>query len=1024
MISMTRDPGNPVDRIDLDALADASGDRVRKRPVPLLVIGLGGAGIRALKTVKRVFAQRFVSPQSGSFPGRTAYLGIDSDCTAQDGLSSGEFVSIVSPDIAHYIDPAHHNELLTPDEQTWIHKDMHVHINGLGAGGQRQAGRLMLSRSYPAVTHAITSALTGILYPGMDDSATPEPLEVVIVTGVCGGTGAGIFLDIPQIIRHCLKTDPLLKSAGNGYRITGYMVMPDALLPVMRDTSMRRRMMAVGFAALKELDFWMGVGEHHTPYAIRYKDGPSISWDNPPYDRCMLIGGSSLPDTGNASEAANEVIAKHLLHLVADETPVALNCRALLPNYRSCEMNLSNELSMMDRPLPVGYRYCTVGACTLRLPRHKMLQYEGSLLLGTFMPPRDEHGGLVPSTRLLRECKSKVHAAYIVGDARDLYADFCQAVQLPDFCDPGIRDTARLNAMRQWPRRPHDQSDYGSNPWLSSVVNPQAGDAADAYLEQAWARFTDFAREIITDPQQGPFSLLQYLEAEGNSLRSALGDCAADWDKHVNESADGRSSLYHACAESWAGFEKPPFLNGRRAVETYLTHLSHFYDGLRKHAFTVAWARAAHRLLQRMDAFIADALKPLCHDLDVLQQRLDDPQLTAPDSADLVPFGLLVPVIDHAFREANAEGQITRDFLAHLLDCAAGSAGPDGVLTEMCHAFSRGSLDVGDRSLDALLQQMAGSDAHALERSMDSLAPRILRETQPQLLMDPGAPHVTCRCAFVPDDSPEVFSHLIAALGGNLRLLQSDLRDQVDVLTLMAGLPLHGYHLMGEMEAAYDAAMHDPYLPAGLHLVWDGQPDSDYTRNWCRLPSPCPFYLLGSKPSDARLNEWRAVQTLTARAVACGQIVLDTGSYMPAFTVRVCWADAKRTEALPGDSILQRVRAIAGLEVNPATGDPLLPEERQAMYRACLDEADTVRFSPGRSPLCMAADQRLTREPTNPYEPWLAGNAAMKAAAAENYRRLCQALAAAVIASNPRLQLIIARQAEGFEALHRAIAQP
>ena len=446
-------------------------------------------------------------------------------------------------------------------------------------------------------------------------------------------------------------------------------------------------------------------------------------------------------------------------------------------------------------------------------------------------------------------------------------------------------------------------------------MNPQADHAANAYLEQAWERFTEFARDTITNPGQGPFSLLQYLEAEDNGLRSALCECVAAWDNRVNQCADTRRSLYQACTDSWAGFEKPPFLGGGKAVETYLTHLGHFYDGLLEHAFTVACARAAHQLLQRIDAFIATALKPLCHDLDGLQQRMDNQQLTAPDDADLVAFRLLVPAIDHAFQEANTDGQITRDFLAKLSDrttttrgsagsagpgviFACGDNGPDGILPEMCQAFSRSTLDVNSQFLDDLLQQPAGPDAGDLHRIMDSLAPRILLEARPQLHMDPSAPHVARSCVFIPGDSLEVFSRLNTSMGMNDRLLPSVLRDQIDVLTLLDGLPMHCYRLMGEMEAAYDAALQDPHLQAGLHLVWDGQPDSDYTRNWCMLPSPCLFYLLGGEPSDTRLNAWKAVQALTTRAVACGQIVLEDAPYMPSFTVRVSWADATRTEAL------------------------------------------------------------------------------------------------------------------------------
>lgn len=119
--------------MDLEALTDASMDRVRKLPVPLLVIGLGGTGVHALKTIRRVFAQRFVPPQSGSTPIRTAYLGFDSDFSAQGELGRDECVNITCADFARILHPGHRGELLTHNEQAWVHKDLLVHGDFPGA---------------------------------------------------------------------------------------------------------------------------------------------------------------------------------------------------------------------------------------------------------------------------------------------------------------------------------------------------------------------------------------------------------------------------------------------------------------------------------------------------------------------------------------------------------------------------------------------------------------------------------------------------------------------------------------------------------------------------------------------------------------------------------------------------------------------------------------------------------------------------------------------------------------------------
>ncbi|MGN1019295.1 MAG: tubulin-like doman-containing protein [Aristaeellaceae bacterium] len=1045
-MTMVNAPSTLMNTINQDALLDVSIERVKKLPTPLLVIGLGGTGVNAVKTIKRVFAERYVLPKApdGQYipvPSHTAYLGIDTDAGAQGDLSTHEFVNITYSDIALILNPTQRNALLTPDEHAWIHRSLNAAGTGLGAGGNRQAARLMLSRNYQLVANAITAALSGILARDMGDGDKLERLEVVIVTGVCGGTGAGIFLDIPQIIRHCMKTDPGLASHRNNFQITGYIVMPDVSQRDVDDPIQRKRLKANGFASLKELDFWMGVGDHHTPYTAKYYGGTSISWSMPPYSKCILIsGGNAKAVYSDASEVVREIIAENLLHYLADELPSENSKGVKQFTYISQEDNIDNDLANMNKPLPVGYRYRAISAYTKRIPKRKVLYYEGRLLFNTFMPMRDEHGELVPNPQLIQECKSREHAAYIVGDAEKLYMDFCRIATLKDFCSVSPDDTPKLDAMRQWPIRPHDQYDHGTNPWLSSIVTPQANRAAEEYLKQAWKRFLQFAEQIINDPKQGPFSLRMYLTAENNGLRSALSAYIKFWDNRASQFASERGSLFQSCRDSWHDFEKPPFFGGKKAVEAYMTHLNRFYNGLRKHAFMVAYAKAANQLLKRVDEFIEDALRPLCRDLDELQKRFDAPQLlTVQDDSDLVHLTQMTDNIDLVFRTKNEEGQITQDFLTNLFACATASQlsansttsgvvftyklnGQNNVLTEMRNALNRNCPDINGQSLDALMQQIIGTDIEQQNRYMDNLANSFLNGTQPLLIMDSSTPHITFSYLSIPDDSPKHFQHYKNTLGRNVQPKQSSLRDHIYCLTAWDGLPMHSYSLMGELEAAYYECLPDPEKSKRFHLVWNGDPNSDYTHNWCKLPSPCPYYFFSATADPICMNDWKAVQELTARALACGQLSINTRDFIPTFKVRTFWADVRKTVPLLSDSICQRTQDITDMKINPATGAAPKPDERLAMYQAYLAETSEEIYSPGRSPACMAADQGLEGAPIDPYDPDIALNNVVNAVATENHRKLCQALTAAVIASNPRLRLTITQQLEGFETLHKAIA--
>lgn len=1046
-MTMVNAPHTLMTNINQDELLDISIERVKKVPSPLLVIGLGGTGVNAVNTIKRVFAQRYVLPQTsdGQFipvPSHTAYLGIDTDANSQGELSSHEYLNITYPDIAHILDPQFRNNLLTADEHAWVHQALNAAGDGIGAGGNRQAARLMLSRNYQQVYSAIRSALASILGREHGDGEPLQRLEIVIVTGVCGGTGAGIFLDVPQIIRHCLKNEAGLASHRDKYQITGYIVMPDVSLRDVMDTTIQRRLKSNGYASLKELDFWMGVGEHQTPYAMKYYGGPSIDWTMPPYDKCILVsGGSTTTVYNDASEVVRNIIAENLLHYLADEEPSFTANGVKQYTYISHEDNIKNDIAFMHKPLPVNYRYRAISAYTKRIPKRKVLYYEGHLLFDTFMPMRDQHGNLAPNSALLQAGKAKEHALKIVGTVEDLYRNFCQTLNLPAICNVLSTDKAKLEAMRQMNPAPHDRYNIGTTPWITAVVQPQALQSANDYLTMAWERFLSFAQKVINDPQQGPFSLLQYLETQNGGLMPALREQVQSWDAYANNFSNDRNAKRNACLSSWKTFLNPPLLSARKAVEAYLENLKNYYGIMRKHAFMDAYAHASHVLLQRIEEFISDALAPMCRDLDKLQKRFSDPSVvTERDAADLVDMSQLTGNIDQVFSETNQNGQITQDFLKSLYASVAKTEvsadtsssgvaftykhrGMDNVLMEMHKTLSDNCPAINGQSLDALMEQVVGPGIAEQNNYMDQLANSFMTGAEPLLIMDPSAPHMTFSYLSIPDDSPKHFARYSQTLGNHVQPKKSSLRDHIYCLTAWDGLPMHCYSLMSDLESTYYACLSDVTQSMRLHLVWDGNPNGDYTRNWCKLPTPSPYYFFSATSNPLCVNEWNAVKALTDRAIACGQIVINDSVSAPTFTIRTFWVDAHRTVAALSDTIRQRVQEITEMKVYPATGTAPTPDERLAMYQSYLGEAADTAFTPGRDASCMAAHLGLERAPIAPWDPAVAQNGALRQVALDNHRKLSQALSAAVLAANPRMQLIVSQQLEGFEALHNAMSE-
>ena len=206
-------------------------DRVEKLDDPLLVIGLGGTGADILLTIKRMFAERFTLPRDENgnpipIPRRTDYLAIDSSKATFNSFEQSESLDISVNGLDNILAPDKRDVLLNPCERAWLDPKLNAASNGIGAGTYRQAARLMLSRNYSRVYNTLKTKLTRLASVGAGIASPPTMrMNVVIVTGICGGTGSGTFLDVAQIVRKVLADDAALAKMNK--RITGYIVMPD-----------------------------------------------------------------------------------------------------------------------------------------------------------------------------------------------------------------------------------------------------------------------------------------------------------------------------------------------------------------------------------------------------------------------------------------------------------------------------------------------------------------------------------------------------------------------------------------------------------------------------------------------------------------------------------------------------------------------------------------------------------------------------------------------------------------------------
>ena len=196
---------------------------------PLLIIGLGGSGYDALSRAKEKMVSCFKTNSRGELEG-VEFLEIDTDdrdmkkCLSNPktgSLTENEFLIFQNADIGAILRSRDTNSDVLPEEiDEWL--DPHIPVAQIvhGAAGIRQAGRLLLHLNAVEIIDVVKAKLDKIRQSVV---LSKSPVNVVIFTGIGGGTGSGTFVDVSYIVRECIK-----QFSGQAF-ITGIMLMPDIL---------------------------------------------------------------------------------------------------------------------------------------------------------------------------------------------------------------------------------------------------------------------------------------------------------------------------------------------------------------------------------------------------------------------------------------------------------------------------------------------------------------------------------------------------------------------------------------------------------------------------------------------------------------------------------------------------------------------------------------------------------------------------------------------------------------------------
>ena len=349
-----------------------------------IFIGLGGTGIDCLREIKTQVYLR-LKPDKQDIDRKEysniRFLGVDCDFSHNEKnfrrynnlcLDSSELFYISDYLIREiYRDKQIPEKLEKAPEFDWFRwKDMYA-FELRGSAGIRQMGRFMMMRDAKRFSEKVKEDIY------LAGSGINSPIiNIHVISGLCGGTGSGCFLDVCYMLRN------IEKELG-ATSIYGYFFLPDVNLSRIPtgDNLTREYVIKNAYAAMQELDYCMQIKENGGEFIQEYQGHRRIEWKEAPVDMCHLISATNVKGEliPNAYKYAMNVTAEYIMNFLIASSGDVLGLPSQLANY-CAKVTQANGLKEQGFNL----KYCTLGAASAGIPLREINTYLASELFERF----------------------------------------------------------------------------------------------------------------------------------------------------------------------------------------------------------------------------------------------------------------------------------------------------------------------------------------------------------------------------------------------------------------------------------------------------------------------------------------------------------------------------------------------------------------------------------------------------------------------------------------------------------------
>ncbi len=278
---------------------------------PTMVIGVGGMGTNVVRAAKRRFRKVWGSE---NLPGMIQLLALDTEPLVnrldQEPLYADEFAYMGKFDATRLVaNLEHHPEIA----RWWNYPSIPLGYIHNGAKQLRPIGRLSFFRNYVTFKRLLETK-----YAGLDKIRDMELAQnrgfpvmgnyqlIYVVGSLCGGTGAGMFLDVVHRVRALARSNA---------RIVGIFFLPEVLEEEITSDLQRRRIRANTYAALKELNYFQETQQFQELYPSEQRPLPDTPYA--PFDFIFLVGRTNRNGHSLSQKSDAENLAAHLIQLTA-----------------------------------------------------------------------------------------------------------------------------------------------------------------------------------------------------------------------------------------------------------------------------------------------------------------------------------------------------------------------------------------------------------------------------------------------------------------------------------------------------------------------------------------------------------------------------------------------------------------------------------------------------------------------------------------------------------------------------------